>query len=139
MTSEFTIAVHALVYLDHKNTTLSSEALAENVCTNPARIRKVMACMKRAGFVHTKEGMNGGYQMAAPASDITLAKISKVLHADMVKASWRSGDPDMECLVASGMAGIMDGITAELNTVCVDYLSHITIQNIEDLIFTNEN
>lgn len=136
MTSEFTVAVHALVYLDHKNTTLSSEALAENVCTNPARIRKVMACMKKNGFVHTKEGMNGGYQMAVPAAEITLADISGALHADMVKASWHSGDPDMVCLVASGMAGIMDGITAELNEVCRDYLAGITIQHIEDLIFT---
>lgn len=135
MTSEFTIAVHALVYLEHKNTTLSSEALAENVCTNPARIRKVMACLKRAGFVSTKEGMNGGYQMAMTAADITLAEIGKALKADMVKASWKSGDPDMECLVASGMAGIMEDIVKELNTVCENYLSHISIQHIEDIIF----
>lgn len=135
MTSEFTIAVHALVYLDHKDTTLSSEALAENVCTNPARIRKVMAAMKKAGFIHTKEGMNGGYQMAMQASDITLAKISEVLQVDMVKASWHSGDSDMECLVASGMAGIMDGIIGGLNAVCGEYLSGITIRQIEDQIF----
>ena len=43
MTSEFTIAVHALVFLNHKGETLDSETLAENVCTNPVRIRKVMA------------------------------------------------------------------------------------------------
>ncbi|MFR5902988.1 MAG: transcriptional regulator, partial [Neglectibacter timonensis] len=35
MTSEFTIAVHALVYLNHKAQLLSSEALAKNICTNP--------------------------------------------------------------------------------------------------------
>ena len=43
MTSEFAIAVHALVFLNHKGETLSSDALADNVCTNPARVRKVMA------------------------------------------------------------------------------------------------
>ena len=46
MTSEFAIAVHALVYLNHKGETVSSEALAENICTNPARVRKVMAKLK---------------------------------------------------------------------------------------------
>ena len=47
MTSEFAIAVHALVYLNHKQETLASEELAKNVCTNPARIRKVMAKLKK--------------------------------------------------------------------------------------------
>ena len=48
MTGAFSLAVHALVYLNHKATTLSSEMLAENICTNPARIRKVMSQLKRA-------------------------------------------------------------------------------------------
>ena len=48
MTSEFTIAVHALVFLNHKAQVYSSEGLAENVCTNAARIRKVMAKLKKA-------------------------------------------------------------------------------------------
>ena len=57
MTSEFTIAVHGLVYLHHKNTVLSSEELAENICTNPARVRKVMAKLKKKNLVETKEGI----------------------------------------------------------------------------------
>ena len=32
---------------------VSSEVLAENICTNPARVRKVMAQLKRAGLVET--------------------------------------------------------------------------------------
>ena len=51
MTSEFTIAVHALVFLNHKGTVFSSEGLAANVCTNAARIRKVMAKLKKADLV----------------------------------------------------------------------------------------
>ena len=60
MTSEFAIGVHALVYLNHKNETLSSELLAENICTNPARIRKVMAKLKTGGLIVTQEGLKGG-------------------------------------------------------------------------------
>ena len=61
MTSEFTIAVHALVFLNHKAQVYSSEGLADNVCTNAARIRKVMAKLKKADLVKTKEGVDGGY------------------------------------------------------------------------------
>ena len=58
MSSEFTIAVHAMIWLNRQGGTLDSETLAEKVGTNPVRIRKVMAKMrkKRAG------GHQGGNQ-----------------------------------------------------------------------------
>ena len=61
LNSDFCVAVHGLVYLKHKNDMVPSEELAKNICTNPARVRKVMARLKRAGLVQTKEGKVGGY------------------------------------------------------------------------------
>lgn len=55
MTSEFAIAVHALVFLDCSNATIASEELADNVCTNPVCIRKVMGKLKKAGLIETRE------------------------------------------------------------------------------------
>lgn len=76
MTSEFTIAVHALVFLNHKATVYSSEGLAENVCTNPARIRKVMAKLKKADLVKTKEGVDGGYLFHRDSREINLTMVA---------------------------------------------------------------
>ncbi|MDD3221297.1 MAG: Rrf2 family transcriptional regulator [Clostridia bacterium] len=135
MTSEFTIGVHALVYLYHKNETLSSEVLAENICTNPARVRKVLAKLKIKGFVDTREGLRGGYHIGMPADKITLKDICDALQEEMVKASWKSGSADMDCLVSKGMAGIMDGLCTELNSLCLDYLDQLTIVDIEKRIF----
>ena len=42
MNGDHSLAVHALVYLDHRATHLPSQILAENICTNAARVRKVM-------------------------------------------------------------------------------------------------
>ena len=47
MDSSFNLAVHALVCLSHSGRSLSSEALAENICTNPTRVRRVMAGLKK--------------------------------------------------------------------------------------------
>ena len=47
MTSEFAIAVHALVFLDRSNATIAREELADNVCTNPVCIRRVMGKLKK--------------------------------------------------------------------------------------------
>jgi len=130
MTAEFPLAVHALVYLNHQNRTLSSEELAENICTNPARVRKVMAALKRAGFVATKEGAQGGYEMKRAASDITLEDIAHALNSKMVTTSWRSGSLDQDCMISSGMAGVMDHIYDELNQSCDRELRNTTLQDI---------
>lgn len=135
MTGEFAIAVHALVYLNHKAVTLSSEELAENVCTNPARIRKVMSKLKKSGIVSTKEGIKGGYLFQLNPSKVTLKDINEAIEMRIVSSSWHSGDSDMECLVASGMAEIMDGIYTQLDAICKNELEKITIADIDSKIF----
>ena len=138
MTSEFAIAVHALVYLNHKQETLASEELAKNVCTNPARIRKVMAKLKKKELIATKEGQNGGYHTSMKAADVNLAMIYDALEIEAGCAAWKSGNPDMNCMVASGMADIMDDIYGQLNEVCREKLRRITIADIDNKIFHRE-
>ncbi len=83
MNSDFIVAVHALVFLNHKQGVVSSEALGVR----------------------------------------------------FVEARWHSGDADKECLVASGMGGIMDGIFAELDECCRERLKQVTVASIDDRIF----
>ena len=79
MTSDFAIAVHALVYLNHRQESLSSEQIAENVCTHPVRIRRVLSRLKKAGFVVTREGQNGGYAICRQPAQINLAQVAAAL------------------------------------------------------------
>lgn len=135
MNSEFGIAVHALVFLNHKGCTLSSAELARNICTNPARVRKVMAKLKKSGLVTTREGLDGGYLFDRNPKEISLLSISKALETDFVSSSWKSGGVDMECLIASGMSGILDDIYKELDNQCKERLEHISIDDIDKKIF----
>ncbi len=135
MNGVFSLAVHALVYLHHKDCLLSSEALAENICTNPARVRKVMAMLKNAGLVETKAGNAGGYSFLGDARTTTLRQVADAVNTRFVESAWRSGDVDMDCLVASGMADIMDDIYEKLDAQCRDGLRNITIADIDQRIF----
>ena len=63
MTSELTVAIHAAVYLAHKNAPQSSDELAVNICTHPVRVRKIMAALCRAGIAVSQEGSEGGYRL----------------------------------------------------------------------------
>lgn len=137
MNGEFAIALHALVYLRHKATTLRSEALAQNVCTNPARIRKVMAKLKKAGLVDTREGAGGGYSLADPHRDISLRQVADALQQPIVYANWKSGDPNMDCLVAAGMAKVVDDLCAQLDDLCRTHLEATTVSDIERRLFAS--
>lgn len=137
MTSEFAIAVHALVFLNHKGCCLSSEKIAENVCTNPVTVRKVLAKLKRAGLVETKEGIEGGSCFVKNPARVTLAQICAAMDEIPVTVSKRTGYQDRNCLLALGMADMMEDIYANMNAQCLEYLKETTIADIERKIFGN--
>lgn len=118
MNSEFIVAVHAMVFLHHKADTLSSETLAENVCTNPVRIRRVLAKLKKAGLVETREGRTAGGYSYQKTRQVTLGQIAKALNVKFADTTWHSGNKEMNCQVASGMAGYIDNLYSSLNHLC---------------------
>lgn len=138
MTSEFAVAVHGLVYLNQRKTTTSSEELASNVCTNPARVRKVMAKLKKAGIIATKEGLEGGYHFVQDPSKVNLKMICDALEVNFVSSSWKSGNQNMACMVASGMSGVMDEIYEDLNELCRSRMEEMTIQDIQEKLIRNQ-
>ena len=134
MNSSFCVGVHALVYLSHRACLLSSEELAENICTNPARVRKIMASLKKAGMVKTKEGGEGGYRFDGDPEKLTLDQVADALQIRFVEAAWHSGDIDKECMISSGMAGVMDGIFSDLDQECRTRLARISIADLDHAI-----
>ena len=136
--SSFNLAVHALVCLSHSGRSLSSEALAENICTNPTRVRRVLAGLKKAGMVETREGLDGGYRLTADPATLTLRQVAEAVNTRFVDCAWHSGDIDRDCAICSGMAGVMDALYRSMNEECTAYLSHITITDIETQLFTQK-
>lgn len=94
-----------------------------------------MARLKKAKLVETKEGVEGGYQLAVAADKIDLKTIADTLEISFVSASWRSGNPEMSCMISSGMAGVLDGLYTDLNNHCREQMEQITIADLENKIF----
>ena len=131
MNGVFCVAVHALIYLDKRNCMLSSEELADNICTNPARVRRVMSKLKKAGLVTTKTGNEGGYRLLRKAGEITLKEIADALEVRFVEPAWHSGGTDLPCMVASGMAEVMDGLFDDLDQRCRDRMAQLRLPDLE--------
>jgi len=126
--SEFTIAVHSLVLLayrpDHMAT---SDMIAHNVNTHPSRVRKVMSCMRKSGYITTKEGLGGGYILNCNPDEVSLAEIYRATSIGTMKPSWCSGQVDTECMVACNMAEVMDQIFCDAEQQLLIHLEQTKI------------
>lgn len=135
MTAEFIVAVHAAVYLNHKKDYMSSEEIAENVCTNPARIRKIMHKLKTAEIIKVRSGTAGGYAISKDAKSLTLYDILIAVEENFVNVKWRSGDDCAECPISRNMKPIMDNIFDDLDECAKNKLKAVTIYDIDKQIF----
>lgn len=131
MNSEFTIAVHSLVFLSNTPDRMAtSEVIAHNVNTHPSRLRKVMSCLKKHGYIATKEGIGGGYLLNCSPEQATLAEIYTATSIGSIKPSWFSGNEDEKCMVACNMADVMDHIFCEAEQHLLEYLQQMTIRDV---------
>lgn len=138
MNSDFCVAVHTLVYLNHCQQALSSEELAKNVCTHPVRIRRVTAKLCAAGLLQTREGAQGGCRFVLMPQQVTLLQVAQALQTRFVSSGWHSGDEHQACRIASGMAGVMDELFEELDACCRQRLASITLADVDQKLFENK-
>ena len=73
-------------------------------------MRRVLARLKRAGLIAAKEGSGEGGYVFRGSGDTDLAVIARALNIRFTDSSWQSGLGNHECLIASGMPGIMISI-----------------------------
>jgi Rrf2 family protein len=133
LNSEFNIAVHSLVFLAYLPTHMaSSDLLAWNVCTNPVRIRRVMNLLKKNGLVKVQKGTGGGYILNCEPKKVTLGQIYRITSAGSLVSHWRSGDPNMDCKVASQIGDVMSQIFESAERSYESFLNQFTIQDILD-------
>jgi Rrf2 family protein len=139
MNSEFTIAVHSLVLLAyHPGRMASSDYIASNVSTHPARVRKVIGFLRKKGYVTSKEGIGGGFILNCDPDQVTLGEIYRLISAGSLKPNWCSGDPNMPCVVASNIEEVMAKVFCGAEQQLEQYFDNLTISNVlEQLKDTN--
>ncbi|MFM7198217.1 MAG: Rrf2 family transcriptional regulator [Chloroflexota bacterium] len=98
----FAIGVHALALLARMPDTTSSAYVAASVNTHVVSLRRVVVRLVRAGLVRSQEGRDGGYFLARPADQITLADVYRALRAAGPLPPSRAV-PNSQCPVGSGI------------------------------------
>lgn len=103
MNTRFAVAVHVLTYLagGGEGRSVSSEELSASTNVNPVYVRRVLGPLREAGLVRSRPGVHGGWELAADAQEVTLARIWKLLQGDDPVLGLHGPDP--ACAVGRGV------------------------------------
>lgn len=114
VTSSFALAAHALVLLARNGDEgATSDFIAESASTHPARVRRVLAPLTRAGLVVGREGGGGGYVLGRPDEEITLGDVFAALEAGPI-FPLHPRSPDARCPVGAGITPALEELEQEV-------------------------
>ncbi len=82
ITSRFTIAIHALAFIDlyKDEMRVTSNVLASSIQVNPVIIRTVLSKLKAAGIIDSRQG-SGGFLLAKPLHNISFYDIYEAVES----------------------------------------------------------
>jgi len=84
MNGRFPIALHIMTLLCDADGLQSSEYLAGSINVNAVLIRKELSNLIKNRLVISQEGKNGGYTLAKPAAQISLAAIYETVKPETI-------------------------------------------------------
>jgi FeS assembly SUF system regulator len=125
------LADYAVVVMSHlatrPSTCLSAGELADWTRLPLPTVRKVLKLLSRAELVVSQRGVNGGYSMARPAEQITLADMVHAVEGPLVLADCVAGhhegcELELTCRVAPRWSPVNDTIEAALAGVSLSQL-----------------
>ena len=132
ITSKFTTAVHILTCIDMFSSQMrvTSEFLSGSTGVNAVIIRNVLAQLKAAGIVRTRQG-SGGAHLARSLNEITLYDIYQAVDCvDNDGLFHFHENPNAECPVGRNIHKVMDGRLSAVQTALENELKKTTLAEI---------
>ena len=124
----FAVSIHILTLLASSDQSLTSEAIAQSVDTNPVVIRRTMAALRKHGLVESRSGVNGGWHLLRTPDKIGLYEVYRSLGQEDLLAM--HSHPSKTCRVG---AHIKDALSEAFTTAQKEMekaLDHYTVANI---------
>ena len=132
ITSKFTTAVHILTCIDvfSSQMRVTSEFLSGSTGVNAVIIRNVLAQLKAAGIVSTRQG-SGGAHLARPLNEITLYDIYQAVDCvDDDGLFHFHENPNAECPVGRNIHKVMDSRLSAVQSALENELKKTTLAEI---------
>lgn len=118
--------LHVLLHMAEMNGPATSETLARAMGTNPVVVRRLMAGLRKAGFVASAKGHGGGWVLGCPLSAMTLGDIHAALGAPPFLAAGLR-DEQSGCLVEQAVNTALGSAYAEAEALLVARLHGVKL------------
>lgn len=124
--SRLSRVLHALLHMEHANGPLTSEAMAEMLCTNPVVVRRLLAGLRDSGYVQSEKGHGGGWVLSVALDDITLLDVYRgagepALFSDLVT------EDDPQCLVEQAVNAHLSATVREAEQALLEKFGKVTL------------
>lgn len=124
--SKLSGVLHVLLHMAQTHGPATSETLARAMNTNPVVVRRLMAGLRRAGFVASAKGHGGGWVLSCPLSAITLGDVHAALGAPPLLAVGLR-DAQSSCLVEQAVNQALGTAYAEAEALLVARLHGVKL------------
>jgi Rrf2 family protein len=118
--------IRALLTLASAKGSLSAEQLATEQGLPPRFLGAILSDLRRAGLLTSQRGSEGGYQLARPAAQITIADALRAISGPM--AGVRGMRP--EALSYDGAATNLRDVWVAVRASLRNLLEHVTLEQV---------
>ncbi len=131
MSSKLSVCIHILTVLALKRgEALTSEQIACSVNTNPVVIRRLLGLLRKAGYVDSKKGVGGGWELLADPKEITFLDVLRVVEPQNEIFALHKCKPNQQCPVGRNIQGVLIRIYAEIQEGVAKRLARSTVASV---------
>ncbi|PQA96725.1 transcriptional regulator [Chryseobacterium shigense] len=130
--TRFATAIHILTLLAKSpQEWLTSEWIAGSVNVNPVIVRKELSVLREAGLIISRQGKDGGTQLARNADEISISEIYKsVKNTDVLGK--KNLNPNPACSVGKEVNVHLNTLFEETDKLVINFLGDKSLQEFSD-------
>jgi len=118
--------IRALLTLANSTASITAERLAEEQDLPPRFLGAILSDLRRAGLVTSQRGSEGGFRLARPASEISIADALRAISGPM--AAVRGIQP--QALTYDGAATNLRDVWVALRASLRNVLEHVSLEQV---------
>lgn len=128
--TQFAVAVHVLTYLAglDDGRPASSDELSRSTNVNPVYIRRVLGPLRGAGFVWSRPGVHGGWELALDPSRISLDRVWLLLQGTDPVLGLHGPAP--ACATGRSVQKSLIALDRDVSGAIAASLRHVTVEHL---------
>lgn len=130
--TRFATAVHIMTLLAKSpQEWLTSEWIAGSINVNPVIVRKEMSVLREAGLIMSRQGKEGGSQLAKNAELISISEVYKAVKNTEVLGK-KNQNPNPACSVGKEINVHLNTLFEETDQLVVNFLGDKSLKEFAD-------